>query len=236
VREYCQRIIREALEAATQALREQLAVICANGECPGFKVGYDAADVDHCDIRILEAGEKREQELEQQLAQRTLERDAAREQFDRHVDWASEQIKETERQLAQTTQDRDEALGLAAIAQNKLTWADDALTAQRETTDRRIEELSEARALADKEAEQLRHQLAQAKSLELRPTAALLLQHLDDWAKHERACQVERCGTCEAAFNLVLRAHAAWERSRAQAEVAQQVHQSEHAKEGSQGR
>jgi hypothetical protein len=71
------RRVRAALDAATQALREQQAIVCSNGECPGFQVGYQAADVDRCDIRILERAEQ----AEQQLAQVMQERDALLAQF-----------------------------------------------------------------------------------------------------------------------------------------------------------
>lgn len=43
--------------------------------------------------------------------------------------------------------------------------------------------------------------------------AAVLLSHLDAWANHVRSCTDDECKTCEADFNLVVRAHAVWANS-----------------------
>lgn len=43
------------------------------------------------------------------------------------------------------------------------------------------------------------------------PHAAVLLNHLDQWANHARGCTVEgECATCIVCFNLVVRAHTVW--------------------------
>jgi hypothetical protein len=57
-----------------------------------------------------------------------------------------------------------------------------------------------------------------------RTSADVLLRHLDQWANHVRGCTSNDCGVCEAAFNLVIKAHTVWSNSQnSQGALSQQA-------------